>query len=261
MTSFSKLLKAAGTNGAVQPIRSAVFPALTVTIPEAPKSTTIAEPEVENTPSPEPETPVIPNAESRAAEIISAAQAEAEKVLAEARREADSCRREAESRARVLEAEAREKGAREGLETAREAQCALLEDLEKMRRSFQEERDHYFEELEPEVVRLAVAMAEKIIRQEVSLHPEIVAGVARAAIDRLRDARTVRVRAHAADVEILRRTLPDTLPRCPESLEIQASAQIERGGCLIESERGNVDARLNQQCARVAAAMQDDGPQ
>lgn len=190
-------------------------------------------------------------------EEAQALRAEAEHMVAEARLQVAEFLREAQQQAQAMEAEARERGFREGLEAAREAGRSLLADLEALRAAVQAEREQFLDGLEPEVVRLSLAVAEKIIRQEVDLHPEIVVGVARAAILQLKEARSARVSAHPSGVDALRRHLAESLPGGPSEVSIHASPLVGPGGCVVDSDRGSVDARLETQMERVAAALQE----
>jgi flagellar assembly protein FliH len=180
---------------------------------------------------------------------------EAEQLLAEAQAQAASLLAEAQERAQAAEAEARERGFRSGLEAAREAQRLLLADLEALRAEARAERERFFADLEPEVVRLALAIAEKIIRQEVDLHPEIVVGVARAALNELKEAQSVRVAAHPADVDLLRQHL-QPMPGGLTEVTVHPDPQVTRGGCRVDSDRGSADACLERQLERAAAAIQ-----
>jgi flagellar assembly protein FliH len=221
------------------------------------------EPPIEESPDPEPppppeapaevEEPAGPSPEEEAAAI----RAEAEHMLAEARSQVAEFLREAQQQAQAMEAEARERGFREGMEAAQEAQRRLLADLEALRAAVQAERELFFENLEPEVVRLALAIAEKMIRQEVDLHPEIVVGVARAALLQLKDAQTARVSAHPASVDALRQHLASSLPGGPSEISIHATPLVSPGGCVVDSDRGSVDARLETQMERITTALQE----
>jgi len=274
MRPLSRVLKAPYRDHAPHVISAPVFPSFDTEL-LVPDEDEAAEPEllceeeapIEEPPEPEPppeptaevdeeeeeEEPAGPSPEEEAAAI----RAEAEQMLAEARSQVAEFLREAQQQAQAMEAEARERGFREGMEAAQDAQRRLLADLEALRAAVQAERDLFFENLEPEVVRLALAIAEKIIRQEVDLHPEIVVGVARAALLQLKDAQTARVSAHPSSVDALRQHLASSLPGGPSEISIHATPLVSPGGCMIDSDRGSVDARLETQMERIATALQE----
>lgn len=243
MRSFSRVLKGAAASGEAQVIHATCFPELDTTLAGVlPYQESASDPDAAP-------------GEAKAAPARPPEEAEAERLLMEARLQAAECLHAAEARARAVEAEAREQGYRAGLEAAREAQRALLAEVEALRAEVHAERERFFDGLEPEVVQLALGVAEKIIRQEVDLHPEIVVGIARAALSRLKEARTVRVTASPADAEVLRARLPESLPHALDALEVAANPHVTAGGCLVDSDRGSVDARLERQLERAAAAV------
>ena len=191
----------------------------------------------------------------QAAESLAAVHEEAERLRTEAQGQAAETLRAAQGRARQIEAEAREQGYQEGLRAAQNAEQALLAGLQAALVDLEVARQRLAEDLEPEVVRLSVGIAEQLIRQEVALHPEIVVGVARAAISRLKGVRSLKVFAHPEDTETLSKHLGNALDERPEHLEIAADAHIGRGGCVVDSERGSVDARMESQMERISAAL------
>ena len=103
-----------------------------------------------------------------------------------------------QAQAAAVEA-AREQGIRDG--EAR-AQASIAARVEQERRAiaeaiaaFRGEAGAYFRRVETELVRLAVAIARKVLHREAQLDPLLLAGVVRVALDQIQDGSQVVLRA------------------------------------------------------------------
>lgn len=100
---------------------------------------------------------------------------------------------------------------------------------------------------EAELVRLAVAIAEKIVRRQLTLTPAAVADIAADCLTWARGRSSVTVRVHPDDVELVTERLPGVTVRADDS--------IARGGCTLDTEVGRVDGRLESQLAAIARGL------
>jgi type III secretion protein L len=110
-------------------------------------------------------------------------------------------------------------------------------------------RDKYVAESEPELIRLAVRIAQKIIGEELRTNPEAIVSVARECLQSLGRERALTIRVPAADVEVVRRriVLLREAAGPNRSIEVVGDTAISPGGCVVESEYGVSDARLDTQ--------------
>lgn len=106
-------------------------------------------------------------------------------------------------------------------------------------------RQDVLSEGERSVATLALAVAQRLVLDELDARPERVQAIVRDALDRVRRASRVRVRAHPDDAAQL----------MDLEVEIVADASIERGGCVVESELGVVDARIETRIDALARAL------
>jgi flagellar biosynthesis/type III secretory pathway protein FliH len=171
---------------------------------------------------------VIRNGDARVApRAIVDAREEAERILADAHDRANRLRDE---QLAELRAEARE-----------EARIELAEAHLGLERA----RQGVLRDAEASVVDLALAVAKRVIGQELSTHPDRVRALVREALDRVRRATHVRVRVHPEDAAEL----------AVEGIEVVADASIERGGCIVQSDLGDVDARLDVRLDALRRAL------
>lgn len=160
---------------------------------------------------------------------------------------------------REVESAARAEGLAKGMQAAEEAYRAKLARLERAAERLQAERTQFFDRLEPELVRLSVAIAEKIIQRELELRPETVVDIVRCAVKRLREREALRVSVNPADFERVREARDDLLATIDgiRKLDVLEDRRVDRGGCVIESPTGTLDARIRTQLDQVARGLGD----
>jgi type III secretion protein L len=107
---------------------------------------------------------------------------------------------------------------------------------------------------------LAVKIADKLLGRALALDPGLVVELAAQALEHAGEPRALRLRCHPDDLELLERGRPRLLDRCRSvgALRIESSDDVPRGGCVVESELGAVDARLATQLDAIERALRGD---
>jgi flagellar assembly protein FliH len=110
-------------------------------------------------------------------------------------------------------------------------------------------------EAEEDTVRLAVAIARRVLHRELATDPEAILGVVKAAFSRLNARETNRLRVSPADAVVIeqcraRRELPD-------NLEIYPDASLPQGSAIFETSRGDLDASIDTQLAEINRGLAD----
>jgi flagellar assembly protein FliH len=104
------------------------------------------------------------------------------------------------------------------------------------------------------VAETAVRLAREVVRQEISTHPELILRVAEDAVAALAtQARELTLKLHPDDQALLAQGAGDLLQR--RSVALVGDASIARGGCLLSSDAGLVDARIETRWATAAAHL------
>ena len=108
------------------------------------------------------------------------------------------------------------------------------------------------------MVRLALEVARKIVGREVRTDVETVAGIVRDAVNRVEHAEQITIRMNPADMQRLAELKPRLLDELAEAgrTRFEADASITSGGCRVESDSGDIDARLEQRFKVVEEAFQ-----
>jgi len=147
----------------------------------------------------------------------------------------------------LREAQAREIGRIEG-ETKAKSQIEemLRKERETLRESLEKfagERSQYFEKVEAEVVQLALSIARKVLHREAQIDPDLLMGLVRYTLEKLRDGTRVKVRVHPSRVPAWRQLAND-------ETEVVGDSKLEPGLCMVETELGTtavgVDAQLKE---------------
>ncbi|MBT4866677.1 MAG: hypothetical protein HON53_16360 [Planctomycetaceae bacterium] len=196
-----------------------------------------------------------------------------EQARSEAQRIGDDAKRDSEEIRRRAYEEGRNEGLREGLAHAAadiDKKAAQLADgmaLEKLQTTFPaleaageamvHERDRWLSRWESTAVELAVAIAEKILHREIELRPDVSVELVRKTLDLAAGSSRLVLRMHPEDITLLGPHADEVVraaSRCGE-VEITGDASIARGGCVIETQHGTIDARLKTQLERIMSEL------
>jgi flagellar biosynthesis/type III secretory pathway protein FliH len=112
----------------------------------------------------------------------------------------------------------------------------------------------------PEMVRLALEIAAKVIGRAVDEDPRIAADILERAKREVTDARQIRIWLNPQDHEVLSRLRPDLVKVGHEggrTIEVLQADDIGRGGCRLETEMGLVDATIPTQLAEIRRQLLD----
>jgi flagellar biosynthesis/type III secretory pathway protein FliH len=116
-------------------------------------------------------------------------------------------------------------------------------------------RARRLDELEAEIPSLVVAIARRVLGRELAAAGAVVDVVAET-LAPLRARREVTIRVAPADLPAVMAARPRLAALVERAtLELLADARVEPGGCVVDTELGRVDARLETQLARIEAAL------
>jgi len=160
----------------------------------------------------------------------------------------------------VREAAAREAGRQEGEARARAACDAHLAEIRESVRSaladFARERARYFQQVETEVVRLALSIARKILHREAQLDPLLLAAMVRVALGKIESGTKVTVRVNPQQVSECRGYFAQHMePRdVPEVVE---DSQLPTDHCVLETVLGTTELGMEAQLKEIEQGLFD----
>jgi flagellar biosynthesis/type III secretory pathway protein FliH len=175
----------------------------------------------------------------RAAEdVVARAHAEAEQIRAAAQ--------QAGFEAGRAEALAAAQPAAEAFAAAARQQSATVEDLTTR--------------TDAAAVEQALRIADQALGAAVAADPERVLDVVRGALRRLVERERVLLLVHPDDLEIVRERVADLVGELGgiEHCEVQAERRVARGGAVVRTEEGEVDATLDTKLARAREVLEDE---
>jgi flagellar assembly protein FliH len=126
-----------------------------------------------------------------------------------------------------------------------------LEQLKNIRREIHQK-------IEKEVAQLALSIAKKIVCHEVKTTEETVVCVAREALSRVENPGKIKVKLNPADLQFMQDTKSQLSHFFDdvESIRFEAEDSIQSGGCLIETDMGDIDARIEKQLQAIEESFQ-----
>jgi flagellar assembly protein FliH len=122
--------------------------------------------------------------------------------------------------------------------------------------SFAVERDRYLHAVEHEVVRLALAVAARILRREAQMDPLLLTGAVRVALGQLSASTEVRLRVPAAELDHWVEAIA-LLPSLPVKPEVLPGDGLRQGECGIETKLGAVDLGIRSQLGEIERGFFD----
>ena len=115
------------------------------------------------------------------------------------------------------------------------------------------------QEMAEALAATALSLARQIVRSELAVHPERVGAVAQEALETLMlSARHITLRVHPDDQPLIAEGAGELL--AARGARLVADIGVARGGCVVESNIGLVDASIETRWRRAAASIGRDDP-
>ena len=207
---------------------------------------------------------------AQADRIRSVAEAEAQRILAEARAKAAELAVSAESEARQ---KGHEQGLKQGLEEGRKSghaealsrSAAQLTQIQKAwidaAAAFDAQRDEMERQVADSVLKLALVFAEKVVRRTVLVDPQTIVRQLADAISYVLRPCDVKVSIHPDDRPALEQAMPQLLAGLTHLKHVQLvdDTTLDRGGCFLAYGQGRIDATVDTQLRRLVEMMLPPG--
>lgn len=121
-----------------------------------------------------------------------------------------------------------------------------------------QELKHIREDVHKRILPLAIKAARKILGEELKLHPDRIIDIVQTSLKPVTQHRRITIYVSKADLEHIE-SAKNTFKKMFEKLEnlsIQERADIEPGGCIIETEAGIINAQLENQWRALETAFE-----
>jgi flagellar assembly protein FliH len=155
--------------------------------------------------------------------------------------------------------EAREVGRREGEAAGRQAAYAevqpVVERLSAAIEQIADLRPKLRMQAESDLVRLAVAIARRIVNRELNTDTEAITGLIRVGLEKLRLQEVTRVRMHPEYQAVIKELLARS--GSAAHVEVSGDATLERGAAIFETSRGDLDMSVETQLREIERGLTD----
>jgi len=112
-------------------------------------------------------------------------------------------------------------------------------------------RSSLYSQIEREVVTLAVAVARKIVHREIQVDHDIIQTLVRVALSHVAEKSAVTIHLNPVDYNYLLDRRGELSQSEGRDISLLADKSIERGGCLIQTNCGDIDARIDEEFRTV----------
>jgi flagellar biosynthesis/type III secretory pathway protein FliH len=203
-------------------------------------------------PTMSPRVPIPPPARSGGGVVsrdLVDARSEAQRIIQDAVSEATRIREQAEA----YRQQGYNDGYAEGLDLGK---AEMTEVMLRINR----ENEAKFRFFEHDLVKLALRISEKIIGEQLRVEPSSVNQIVAKALGAVRHQREIYLRVNPEDFELIREhkyLLLEQLSRA-QDIDIRPDGEVEKGGCLIESETGTIEATLEKQLKAIEKILLGD---
>ncbi len=135
-----------------------------------------------------------------------------------------------------------------------------LERLATLIASIQQQWKAIGKKIEDAVLTLAMNIAQQVIKSEITSNGKTILNQAREAIRHLTGVERIRIRVNPEDEKILKQYRSELITASDSVKELifDVDESITRGGCIIESESGNVDATIETQMKKILEILTAD---
>ncbi|MDO7256277.1 flagellar assembly protein FliH [Borreliella burgdorferi] len=211
---------------------------------------------------------LIEEAKAKANEVLEAAKQEAdllqkeaiykkESIETESNVEIERLAREYEEKLKtdldIAIAKGREEGYSKGYESGFEDFDKVMRKLHVIIASLIAERKGILESSSGQIVSLVMQIAIKVIKRITDSQKDIVLENVNEVLKRVKDKTQITIRVNLDDLDIVRHKKSDFISRFDiiENLEIIEDPNIGKGGCIIETNFGEIDARISSQLDKI----------
>ena len=138
-----------------------------------------------------------------------------------------------------------------------ELEDSIVEEREAVLKACEEfvrERARYFAGVEAEVVKLALAIAARVLHREAKLDPLLLAGVVRVALEKVAEDSATVLRVPVSAIEMWR----EVFAASPESsLQVVADERLDAGECVLDTNVGRVELGVSAQLEEIERGFFD----
>ena len=195
------------------------------------------------------------DAEQTASKIVEDAKLEAERIIQEANVEKEN-----------IKATAHQDGYKEGHEhgfmEGQNEVNRLVERVHKIVESVMVRREEILCETEQQIVELVLLMTRKVVKIISENQKTVVLSNVLAALKKIRTRGNITLRVNTEDLKLTTAHVDEFIKRIENvnGISVIEDSSVDRGGCIVETDFGAIDARISSQLAELESKIMEISP-
>jgi len=198
---------------------------------------------------------LLANAREEAEKIISDAKNKSQEIEAEIRRNFE------DERKKALE-QGREEGRSEGYTEGKTEVERLVQRTQLVLERAQDKRGEILTETEREIINLILLISRKVVKVISENQREVVVSNVIQALRKVRDKGNITIRVNLADLKLATDHKKDFIKMLEgvKTIQVVEDSSVDTGGCIVETDFGEIDARIASQLAELEAKILEVSP-
>lgn len=194
------------------------------------------------------------------------AEEERTRIVEEATRDADNMRREANEETDRIRREAYEEGFKagheEGYAGGKPEVERLIDQLHHIIDKTLEKRNEIIEQSETQLINLVLLIAKKVVKVISENQKNVVINNVIQALRKLKSRGEVLIKVNLDDVELTTEHVKDFMRMVDnvQSVTVVEDSTVDKGGCVIETDFGEIDARISSQLQEIEEKINELAP-
>jgi len=194
------------------------------------------------------------------------AQAEAEKIIAEAEGKARQMGVDAytafENERKEAEEQGRAAGHEAGFSEGRAEVERLIQRSQAILQRAQGRRAEILEEAEQEIINLVLLIARKVVKVISENQKNVILSNVVQALRKVKGRGNIVIRVNLSDLRLATAHIKEfiNLVEGAKSVQILEDSTVDEGGCVIETDFGEIDARISSQLAELESKILEISP-
>lgn len=195
------------------------------------------------------------DAETEAEQIVLRAKAEAAQIIADAEAERSRLTDEAQRNGY-------EDGHKQGYDTGVAEIERLVERMHRILEAVMQRREEILAETESQIVELVILMARKVIKILSENQKNVVMANTLAALKKVKTRGDVTLRVNLEDVKLTSSHVQEFIDHVEnvKGITILEDSTVEKGGCIVETDFGAIDARISSQLQELENKILEVSP-
>lgn len=199
---------------------------------------------------------------NQAQKIRQDAEDQAAKIIAEAEKRVSELQATAQEKLEAAEKEAAKKGREEGYQEGRAEVARLVDRLHTILDRAMDKRSEILEDAESQVVELVLLMTKKVVKVISENQKSVVVQNISQSLRKLKTKSDVVIRVNMADLELATEHIKDFVQMTENAKRITVveDTTVDKGGCIIETDFGEIDARIASQLNELEEKILEVAP-